>query len=329
MGALAKRVWLVLSCAVALRPGQPAAAPQAPDGVPVSISVVVTTNQAQPVRGLTPDDFVVQVDGRPQPILSVTEDSGARSIAFVVDDNFIPPLLMDRVREFVREIVGKLGPPVQFALLTNSKHVTVNLTGDRLALLDAVNKITAEKRRLPAGVATTSELTSTRDVQNHFRNSVILGTLGRAGHQLARAPGRRAIVWMSVGLPAGASTSVEKTATTLNAAGVTVYAVSVAALAALAERGYIEPNTAATLDIEEPQIPNPAFVPLRFLSLQTGGFVLLGGNPTHGGVVRLLTEMDNYYDVTFRGQIRNRRKNPTVLVAVKGEGLVVHAPHSF
>jgi len=144
----------------------------------VQIDVVVTGEDGAPARDLRREDFEILEDGRPQPISHfavgtamrpaalpapgrpAAETAGGpatvfppaatgRAIVLVFDDLHLGPSRLSAAkREAIRFVREQVGPRDQLALVTTSgiRGVFQPLTGDRDALVRAVDRVTLQDR---------------------------------------------------------------------------------------------------------------------------------------------------------------------------------------
>jgi VWFA-related protein len=280
------------------------------------LHVVVTTDHGQPVHGLPKEDFYVAVDGVERQVLSASERLHTDcSVVVFVDDVHIMPLAQDGVRWLIHQFVERLDPHASVALVPGVAKVDVEFASDRKSVLSVADAQTFKPpRRTGPGAATLDDAKS-------------LDTLQSIAEQLStRGAGRKIIIWLLHPLHTSASTTVTALSRRLTSLDVTLYAVNPAMVKAYADTLWLEPNLPSTADIVGPQGVSPGIAAVTHLTLMSGGFAVLGGNPVHGGLTRLMTEIDNYYDVTVAALPRDKKPH-SVTVGVKREGLVVRARH--
>jgi VWFA-related protein len=227
---------LVLGSAVLA--AQTPATPQFRSGVDlVHLDVSVLDRNRRPVKGLTAHDFTILEDGRPQPVAAFsaidlpdpvppstpwmrdvapdvrrnTELAERRLVIIVMDDAMIPfDIAMIRsAREIGRLVVEKLGPnDLASVVFTRDNRNSQEFTSDRARLLKAIDSfehggrnvgLPPETREVPALAVAESPA---------FFASV--GTIRRVAETLAVLPQRRkAVVYVTVGVPASLEAAAE------------------------------------------------------------------------------------------------------------------------
>lgn len=188
----------------------PDAANQAPQQPPptfrsgtevVRLDVAVTDKDRRPIRGLTPDDFEILVDGVRQPIVSfsaveippsepptaewmttVPPDVRAnllgepRLFVIVMDDAMTPadPYAIQNAKTIARAIVQRLGPgDLAAALFTMNRRAGQDLTGDMARLYAAIDRFNfglAGGGGKTGSVAGTFSIRTLRDVLEYLRD---------------------------------------------------------------------------------------------------------------------------------------------------------------
>ena len=290
---------------------------QNPAGVNEVLHVAVTTGHGQPVRELSKEDFYVAVDGAEQQVLSASERVHAESsvVIFVDDVHLIPPV-QQATSWLIRQCIEHLDPHASIALVPRvERKIDVEFAADRKSLLAAADALTL--RFPPRGAQAAMD-----DVKS-------LDALRRIAEQLStRGAGRKTIVWLLHPLHTSASATIPALSRQLSSLDVTLYALNPAMVKAFADTLWLEPNLASTAEIVGPQGLSDGIHAVVHLALVTGGFAVMGGDALHGGLTRLMTELDNYYDVTLAARPRDDKPH-TVTVGVKREDLVVRARHAL
>lgn len=188
----------------------------------VLVDVLVADAEGRPVHGLRPEDFRVYDDGEERELafFHVERRGGEErpvAVVFLVDvSGSMTPEEMERVRTAMEAFArGLAGRPASFALMSfgMSAKVQQNFTGDFSKLNRAVARLARELNGLS---------THTYDaVDDAVRLLVRQGprTLGR---QVVR----RAVVVVTDGFPVGDTVHPKTVIERANAAGVSVYAVT-------------------------------------------------------------------------------------------------------
>lgn len=210
-----------------------AQAPQFRSGVDlVHLDVSVLDKDRRPVKGLTPADFTILEDGKPQTVAAFsaidlpdpappparwmrevssdvrrnTEIVDKRLVSIVMDDAVIPfDIAMVRsAREIGRLVIDRLGPnDLASIVFTRDNRNAQEFTGDRARLLKAVETFDAGSRvfGVPREEAQSLGPIMLSQIQM-FETTV--DVLRRVAGSLAAVPQRRkALIYIGVGVPAG------------------------------------------------------------------------------------------------------------------------------
>jgi VWFA-related protein len=214
--------YLICVCAVAaMGVSVWASAPQFRSRVDlVHLDVSVLDRDRRPVLDLTPDDFTVFENGKPQPVSAFVpivirppESASAawvrdvpsdvrdnaevrerRLFVITIDDATIEndPKALKSVREIGRQVIDRLGPAdLASVVFTRDNRHAQDFTSDRARLLAAVDSVTAGFRGM-------SDVGGSDDLWYLYS----VGALERAVDFLADLPERRrAIIYIGQGLP--------------------------------------------------------------------------------------------------------------------------------
>lgn len=298
---------------------------------------VLDKRTRKPITGLTADDFIVKVAGKPQVIeafdeVRVTGRAAPLPRAFaeaatdvasntveqprlfliVMDDVFAAgdPRGNDgytRVKaiDIANTVVDQLGPSDMAAVVFSQANTPAqDFTSDRVALRRAIKSFTP------------------RPVHTAMVPVLSLGVLERANNFLRQMPGyRRAMVWVTLG-----SGSVDLDQEDLmiwtgepgqRAGGfmapVPVYAYSLDGLRAVTVR-----------ETQGSSMPNP-FGPeaLQKVAVNTGGRVIHGTNAPDRVVAAMFEELSSYYTLAYRGDFPMDGKLRWLDVQVKGHDVLI------
>jgi VWFA-related protein len=253
---------LVFACLIAPLAGRqqaPQPTPRFRTGVDlVVLDVSVLDSDRRPVRGLTPDEFTVLEDGRPQSIKTFTaidlpdvvEDvpvawmrevlpdvsrndtlSNRRIVTLVLDDATpMPAEEVPRMKAMARRVIERLGPDDLAAVVfAFNKRAGQEFTTDRARLLAAVNKFNGGIDRQPVDGPFNPDPLQQTVVSVPFDQfnpkalqlySSVVGTLRVVAEYLADLPERRkALVFASVGLPLDVEQAQPRLASLENVSG--------------------------------------------------------------------------------------------------------------
>ena len=183
----------------------------------VDVEAVVTDREGNRVRGLSAGDFRLLVDGVEVPVerfAEVAEGTMGRSYLVFVDDSLSIAVQRNLVLWELERDLDRLGPGDRMAIVAfdgERLHPLADWTGDREALAAAL----AEARKRPASESLTRSATWVADAA------------AAAMRSISPAPGRKAMLALSGGWPAGSSLQLVRDA---NRLGYTLYPVDVPAL---------------------------------------------------------------------------------------------------
>lgn len=189
-----------------------------------SIDVLVLDRQRRPVRGLTAADFTVLVDGRPQPVLVLTEvDLGVverppapaarafpddvasnvtdarRIVVLLFDDATMPgdPLTVRQAKNIGQAAIDQLGPHDQAAVVfTADGRRAQGPTGERARLRAAVETLTSG---FGAMQAYEEDVGAYTDAHLHAASLRTLSSVVDALRNLRDM--RKVLIYVSIGVP--------------------------------------------------------------------------------------------------------------------------------
>lgn len=113
----------------------------------LSIAAVAVDRDGMPVLDLRPDELEVWINGYRVPIETLTavtpghDETGGRSIVLLLDDVTLQPAVVPRAREAARQVVDKMSPGDQMAIVALN-GTFMESTGDRARLLQTLNAYT-------------------------------------------------------------------------------------------------------------------------------------------------------------------------------------------
>jgi VWFA-related protein len=295
----------------------------------VHLDVSVLDGDRRPIRGLTPADFAVLEDGKPQPIVAfeevsvpppgddragwvrdvasdvVTNDLQARRVIVIVfDDAHIPadPGTIRTAKRIASDVVAALGPDDLAAVTFTWAGRKQDVTADRQRLLTSIESLTPHPNlttpRLGGIVARGPAGPPPCFYRGRYRSvaGCALDTLTNAAEALATAPaGRKTIVYISNGVPFDFSADSDDS--TAEFAGVRDLLRSLqranAAVYTLDPAGLNSPNTTPYADATR------RAESLLVLAENTGGRAALNSNAPWGAVPQIFRENSAYYLIGF------------------------------
>jgi VWFA-related protein len=297
-----------------------------------------------PIRGLTADDFVVNLSGQPREVASFAEIEGPpierpdktavwrdeashdivtnaqqpdRLFVIVMDDAFTgrpDPFYLVEGRRIAHAVVDSLGPGDRAAVVfaQDNRHA-VDFTDDRAALRRAIE--TYIPRPLPPWLAI----------------KMSLGTLQRSRDFLTGMSGyRRAVVWVTLSAPIdvkgeddGLSSSIASQEGTDNLALRGVQrAVAFGGLSAVPVYAYrtagLEAPRGGTFRID----PRPSEY-LQAVAAASGGHAYVDTNAPSQDVSRMFAELSSYYALGFVGDYTKPGALRRLQIEVKHKDAVV------
>ena len=254
----------------------------------VDVEAVVTDREGNRVRGLPAGDFLLRVDGAEVPVERFAEVEGTvgRSYLVFVDDSRSIAVQRDLVLWEIERDLDRLGREDRMAIVAFDGarlHPLADWTGDREALAAAFS----EARRRPA----TRSAAWSADAAAAALRSV------------APAPGRKVMLVLSGGWPAGPSLQLVRDA---NRLGYTLYPVDVPAL-------------------ETERAPEDT---LLALAEATGGRAALASNRLDA-LERAEEDTRSYYLLGFSPAWKADDRDHRIELEIRRPGLDVRARHGF
>jgi VWFA-related protein len=286
----------------------------APSSGPITLNVAVTDKAGHPIRGLQKSDFSLLDDRQPTEIRSfAANDASAPNappvgVFFVIDEvntGFdAVSIEREQIEDFLHRDGGHL--PVPMALFVLSDDGLTQLTSvstDGNSLADVLHKKNGELRALgrAGGFYGGTD-----------RFDVSLRGLSMLSNYLARARGRKLVVWISPGWwtfdnpnvivsdkqqRTFFSLGVAYTAALQNA-GITLYAVDprgtndAGSLYEFIWQSYLKP-------VRRPGQAQPGDLALQVMAQHSGGRVLLGSNDVAGEIATCTNDASAWYTITF------------------------------
>jgi VWFA-related protein len=263
----------------------------------VDVEAVVTDREGNRVRGLSAGDFRLRVDGAEVPIerfAEVAEGTVGRSYLVFIDDSLSVAVQRDLVLWEIERDLDRLGPDDRMAIVAfdgDRLHPLADWTGDREALAAAFSAA----RRRPAKESLTR---SAMWVAN-----AVADTAAAALRSVSPSPGRKAMLVLSGGWPAGPSLQLVRDA---NRLGYTLYPVDVPAL-------------------ERERAPEDT---LLALAEATGGRAALNSNRLDA-LERAEEDTRSYYLLGFSPAWKADDRDHRIELEIRRPGLDVRARHGF
>ncbi len=332
---------LLVATPLAQRGGQAPSLPPRPTDLPppaqfrssveiVHLDVSVLDRNRQPVRGLTPEDFTIAVDGTPQTVAvfsaveipevvppsapwmrdvapDVQSNDGLqerRLFLIIIDDAVVEasPFAMQNVKKAARGVIDRLGPSDLAAVVfTRDNRNSQDFTSDRARLLAAADKYTVGFRGM-GGMDDLYLIYSANVLENAVEAFTTL------------ADRRKSIVYIGQGIPADLASLASPATLGLPENG----GQSAASLQGLwsriktgMERTFAKASRANVnvypIDVCGLRVPNtPQCVPgleqdyLRIVAANTGGRAVLDTNDFAPGIRAIFDENSAYYLLGFR-----------------------------
>jgi VWFA-related protein len=259
----------------------------------VDVEAVVTDREGNRVRGLSAGDFRLLVDGIEVPVerfAEVAEGTVGRSYLVFVDDSLSIAVQRNLVLWEIERDLDRLGSGDRMAIVAfdgERLHPLADWTGDREVLSAAL----AEARKRPARESLTRSAIWVADAAAGALRSV------------SPSPGRKAMLVLSGGWPAGPSLQLVRDA---NRLGYTLYPVDVPAL----EREAAPEDT------------------LLALAEATGGQAALASNRL-AALERAEEDTRSYYLLGFSPAWKADDRDHRIELEVRRPGLDVRARHGF
>ena len=262
----------------------------------VDVEAVVTDREGNRVRGLSAGDFRLLVDGAEVPVerfTEVAEGRMGRSYLVFVDDSLSIAVQRDLVLWEIERDLDRLGPDDRMAIVAfdgERLHPLADWTGDRETLAAAL----AEARKRPARESLT---------RSSMPAIWVADAAAAALRSVSPSPGRKAMLVLSGGWPAGPSLQLVRDA---NRLGYTLYPVDVPAL----EREAAPEDT------------------LLALAEATGGQAALASNRL-AALERAEEDTRSYYLLGFSPAWKADDRDHRIELEVRRPGLDVRARHGF
>ncbi|HEX7174971.1 MAG TPA: VWA domain-containing protein [Pyrinomonadaceae bacterium] len=255
----------------------------------VLVDVLVSDAEGRPVRGLRPEDFKIYEDGveRPVAFFNVERRGGAErpvAVVFLIDvSGSMTAGEMERVRMALDEFVrGMSARPASFALMGfgMSAKVYQNFTADRAKLTRSFTRLAREMNGLS---------THTYDAVDDAVRLLVRNAPRTRDRQVVK----RAVVVITDGFPVGDTVRPETVIERANAAGVSVYSVTL-------------PSYSRAMASVGGPLPTPLDV--SGLAERTGGASVYANREDYGPLFReLAEEVTSTYVLAFYPPEEKRR----------------------
>jgi VWFA-related protein len=319
--------------------------PPAPQSGSVTLDVVVTDKGGHPIRGLKREDFTVLDNRQPAAIRSfdahdiAAAQNDPQMLMLVIDDvnaNFSEvSIVRTQIEAFLRANGGHL--PFQTGIFLMTDHGISQVTpmsSDGNALADVVHKSEGALHEIPrsAGFYGAEE-----------RLDISLKSIATLTTQMARAPGRKLLVWIGPGWPVfdnpGLIISPQQQrnlfsmivglSSTLEQGHITVDSVDpLGTEDAATARTFLWENF--TKPVTKPSKSNPGNLALQVFAVHSGGLVFSGSNDITGEIAKCAGDGSAWYTLSFDSQ---RGDSPDtwhdVQVKLDKPGVVVRTSNGY
>jgi VWFA-related protein len=294
-----------------------ATAPPASIGTAITLDVVVTDKSGHPIHGLRQEDFTLLDNKQPTTIRSFaahemqTEEHGSQGLFLVIDDvnaNFSTvSIVRTQIENFLHSGSGKLPVPVGIFFLTDAGLDQVTpLSDDGNALASALHQKDGQLHAIErsAGFYGAEE-----------RTQISLRALDSLSTYLAKADGRKLVIWIGPGWPIFDNPNVivspqqQRTffsdivafSNQLRLAGITIYSVDPGGPGDSASaHNYLWESF--TKPVTKPSKADPGDLALQVFATHSGGTVEYGSNDISGEIARCLADASTWYSLTFDPQ---------------------------
>lgn len=319
-------LWLAFVVGVCAVPafGQPLPAPKvpmpeaaAPVSGPITLNVVVTDKAGHPIQGLQKSDFTLLDNDQPTEIRSfaahdASQPNTAPEAVFLIIDEVntgfgTVSIEREQIENFLRRDGGHL--PVQMAIFILSDNGLSQLTSvsnDGNSLADVLHSKNGELRTLGR---------ATGFYGGADRLDLSLHGVSLLTNYLARAQGRKLVIWISPGWWTFNNPNVivsdkqQKTffsmvvayTTAMRNADVTLYAVDprgtsdAGSLFSFTWESFLKP-------VRRPGQAQPGNLALQVMAQHSGGRVLQGSNDVTGEIAACAEDASAWYTITFDPQ---------------------------
>lgn len=284
---------------------------------PITLNVVVTDKAGHPIRGLQKGDFSLLDDRQPTEMQSFaahdeSEPNAAPEAVFLVIDEVntgfdTVSIEREQIENFLRRDGGRLPVPMAiFVLSDDGLNQLTPVSTDGNALADALHRKNGELRALGR---------SGGFYGGADRFDISLRGLGTLSNYLARAQGRKLVIWISPGWWTFDNPNViisdkqQRTffsmlvafSAALRNADMTLYAVDprgtndAGSLYQFIWESYLKP-------VKKPSQAQPGNLALQVLAQHSGGRVLVGSNDVTGEIASCADDASAWYTLTFDPQ---------------------------
>ncbi|MGA8529687.1 MAG: VWA domain-containing protein [Acidobacteriaceae bacterium] len=281
---------------------------------PITLNVVVTDKAGHPIRGLQKSDFTLLDDRQPTEIRSFAANESSApnappvGVFFVIDEvntGFdAVSIEREQIEDFLHRNGGHLSVPTAIFVLSDdglSQLTTVSTDGNTLA--SVLHQKNGELRALGR---------SGGFYGGTDRLDISLRGLGSLSNYLARAQGRKLVIWISPGWWTFDNPNVIISDKQQRTFFSTIVAYSAAMRNADMTLYAVDPrgtNDAGNLNefiwqsflkpAKRPSQAQPGDLALQVLAEHSGGRVLLGSNDVAGEIAACADDASVWYTITF------------------------------
>jgi VWFA-related protein len=295
-------------------PNVPMPEAAAPSSGPITLNVVVTDKAGHPISGLQKGDFALLDDHQPAEIRSfAAHDSSGPNAApeavFLLIDEVNTgfssvSIEREQIENFLRKNGGHLPVPMAiFVLSDDGLNQLTTVSSDGNSLADTLHKKNGELRALGR---------SGGFYGGTDRLDISLRGVSSLTNYLARAHGRKLVIWISPGWWTFDNPNViisdkqQRTffsmvvayAAAMRNADITLYAVDprgtndAGSVSEFLWESFLKP-------VRRPTQAQPGSLALQVLASHSGGRVLLGSNDVAGEIASCADDASAWYTITF------------------------------
>jgi VWFA-related protein len=325
LSVIRKSSWVLLCCFslsamaqqnVPAPPNAPAAesplvTPSANPHDPITLDVVVTDRNGNPVSGLQQQDFTLLDNKQPQKLLSfhaVDQTAPPPEVILLVDavnTSFISVSYeRDQIVRFLSQNGGKLAQPVSIIFFTDAKTTVQSApTRDGNALIGIFDKNVT-------GLRTLTRSTGFYGAEDRLQLSI--RAIGMLARYEAAKPGRKLVIWISPGWPILSGPRVTLSNHDQQAIFNTVVALSTDLRLARITLDSVDPLGTADAGglrtvyyqnflkgLKKANQAEAGDLALQVLATQSGGQVLHSSNDITAEITRCTTDASTYYEMSF------------------------------
>lgn len=318
-----------------------AAAEPAAKGPQLRLTVEVTDQSGNPVKGLQESAFTVLDNGRPVPLDffyahdSASEETGSESVVLVIDAiNVFFNLLSEertQIEQYLRSNQGHLPAPLAIAAVSENDFTWIaDPSADGNKLADQLHQWQPHLQPRPT--------TSDADMQERWQESVF--GLSKALNYESNYPGRKLLVYVSPGWPLIHSTDVQATDGLLHQWMDLIVSTSANLRKQEVTIEVAQPQGSAGVDwgpiwranlkpVKKWDHSEPADVVLQVLAVQSGGQVVHSNNNIADEIAQCMRDASSWYTIVVPQQPDKPNTWHDLQVRVNQPGTSVRAANGY